>query len=61
MKEPKRGIRRGITLAGMSAGIAGSYLSYLAQRPFLGDEKREEKKRATHSKAAKRMRDDMLA
>jgi hypothetical protein len=37
-KEPKRGIRRGLTLAGMSAGIAGSYLSYLAQRPFLGEE-----------------------
>ena len=45
----------------MSAGVTGSYLGYLAQRAFLGEETKTRKLKATHSKAAKRVSDELLA
>lgn len=59
MTAKKKG--RGLTLAGMGAGIAGSYLGYLAQRAFLGEEQRGAKKKAASANAARRMKDDLQA
>jgi len=48
-------------MAGMSAGVAGSYLGYLVQRAFLDDKTRELKLKAAHGRAARRMKDELLA
>jgi predicted unusual protein kinase regulating ubiquinone biosynthesis (AarF/ABC1/UbiB family) len=48
-------------MAAMSAGVTGSYLGYLAQRAFLGNDAKDRKLKATHTKAARRMSDEMLA
>ena len=45
----------------MSADIAGSYIGYLLQRTFLGEAQRETKLKSTHTRAARRMRDEMQA
>jgi len=45
----------------MSAGVAGSYLGYLVQRAFLDDTTREKKLKAAHGRAARRMKDKLLA
>jgi predicted unusual protein kinase regulating ubiquinone biosynthesis (AarF/ABC1/UbiB family) len=46
-------------MASMSVGIAGSYIGYLLQRSFLGAAQRETKLKSTHTRAARRMRDEM--
>jgi len=43
----------------MGAGIAGSYIGYLLQRVFLGEDGRKSRLAATHTKAAKRMRSEL--
>jgi predicted unusual protein kinase regulating ubiquinone biosynthesis (AarF/ABC1/UbiB family) len=47
-------------MAGMGAGVAGSYVSYLLQRAFLNPPAREAKLKAAHGKAARRMRHSMM-
>jgi predicted unusual protein kinase regulating ubiquinone biosynthesis (AarF/ABC1/UbiB family) len=47
--------RRALRMAAMSAGVTGSYLGYLAQRLFLGEDARDRKLKATHERAARRM------
>ncbi len=61
MPEEKRSTpaRRALRMAAMSAGVAGSYVGYLLQRSFLGEDKREAKLKSAHTRAAKRMRDEM--
>ena len=54
-------LQRALRMAGMSASVAGSYASYLAQRVFLGEEKREQKLKASHTKAGKRMTGELSA
>lgn len=51
--------RRALSMASMGAGIAGSYLGYMLQRAFLGQERGAAKLKSTHTKAARRMRDEM--
>ena len=51
--------RRALGLASMGAGIAGSYMGYLLQRTFVGKATGERKLKATHTRAARRMRDEM--
>jgi predicted unusual protein kinase regulating ubiquinone biosynthesis (AarF/ABC1/UbiB family) len=51
--------RRALRMAAMSAGVAGSYMGYLVQRAFLGEEKRKTKLKSAHTAAARRMRDEM--
>ena len=51
--------RRALGLASMGAGIAGSYMGYLLQRAFVGKAAGESKLKATHTRAARRMRDEM--
>ena len=43
----------------MGADIAGSYLGYALQRAFLGETKSRAKLKSTHTRAARRMRDEM--
>src|SRR5262245_60345718 len=50
---------RALGIASMGAGIAGSYFGYLLQRAFLGEEQSKAKLRSTHTRAARRMRDEM--
>jgi predicted unusual protein kinase regulating ubiquinone biosynthesis (AarF/ABC1/UbiB family) len=51
--------RRALSMASMSADIAGSYVGYLLQRAFLGKTRGELKLKSTHTRAARRMRDEM--
>ena len=53
--------RRAVRMASMSMGIAGSYLGYLMQRAFLGEDARKTRLASTHTKAARRMRDELQA
>ena len=46
-------------MAAMGAGIAGSYLGYMLQSPFLGKEGRANKLKATHTRIGERMRNEM--
>src|SRR6266568_3843074 len=50
---------RALSMASMGAGIAGSYFGYLLQRVFLGEAKGKIKLKSTHTRAARRMRDEM--
>src|SRR6266550_2461560 len=50
---------RALSVATMGANIAGSYIGYLLQRAFLGDAQSKRKLKATHARAARRMRDEM--
>ncbi len=58
---PKRtgAAARAMRVAAVSAGATGSYLGYLAQRLFLDPRAREEKLRAAHRSAARRISDEM--
>src|SRR6266852_256454 len=51
--------RRALSMASMGADIAGSYIGYLFQRAFLGEERGKRKLKSTHTHAARRMRDTM--
>src|SRR5438477_7567752 len=50
---------RALRLAGLTAGVTGSYVGYMAQRLFLGVDGRDTKRRATHAKAGRRIRDEL--
>jgi len=52
-------LRRALRMAGLSAGVAGSYAGYIAQRAFLGEERREQKLKSVHAKAGRRVRDEL--
>jgi aarF domain-containing kinase len=54
------GLGRALRLAGLTAGVTGSYLGYLMQRVFLGEEQRERRRRATHARAGRRIRDELV-
>src|SRR6266849_4648602 len=57
--EKNTSARRALGVASMGAGIAGSYLGYALQRAFLGKAEGETRLKATHTRAARRMRDEM--
>jgi predicted unusual protein kinase regulating ubiquinone biosynthesis (AarF/ABC1/UbiB family) len=46
-------------MATLGAGIAGSYIGYAVQRAFLGEEESKAKLKATHTRAARRVADEM--
>src|SRR2546423_15232217 len=52
---------RALSMASMGAGVAGSYIGYLVQRAFLGETKSKIKLKSTHTRAARRMADEMQA
>ncbi len=43
-----------------TAGVTGSYVGYMVQRLFLGEEGRDKKRRSTHAKAGRQIRDELL-
>ena len=51
--------RRALRMASMGAGVAGSYLGYMLQRAFVGKAEGERKLKRTHTRVARRMRDEM--
>lgn len=53
--------RRALRMASMGAGAAGSYLSYILQRAFVGKAEGERKLKSTHTRVARRMRDEMMS
>ena len=48
-------------MAGLTAGLTGSYLGYLAQRAFLGADARQRKLKTVHTRAARRMTSGLVA
>jgi predicted unusual protein kinase regulating ubiquinone biosynthesis (AarF/ABC1/UbiB family) len=61
MKESEGPARRALRMAAMSAGVTGSYLGYLAQSVFLSEESKSRKLKATHSRAARRVSNELTA
>jgi len=60
MVEPKNGSRgRAAHLMRLGAGLAGSYLAYQLQRPFLAEEGAKERKQALRRKHARQVRDKL--
>lgn len=53
--------RRAFKMASMGANAAGSYLGYALQSLFTGKVEREQKLKTTHSRVARRVRDEMLS
>ena len=53
------GLTRALRLAGLSAGVAGSYAGYMVQRLFLDGDARETKRRSTHASAGRLIRDEL--
>jgi predicted unusual protein kinase regulating ubiquinone biosynthesis (AarF/ABC1/UbiB family) len=51
--------RRALRMASLGAGVAGSYLGYVLQRAFVGKAEGERKLKRTHTRVARRMRDEM--
>ncbi len=45
----------------MTAGVSGSYLGYLAQSVFLGEDARARKLKETHTKAARHASDELIS
>lgn len=53
--------RRALSIASMGADIAGSYIGYVLQRAFLGEAQGKAKLKSAHTRAARRMRNEMQA
>ncbi|HEY6242404.1 MAG TPA: AarF/ABC1/UbiB kinase family protein [Pyrinomonadaceae bacterium] len=52
--------RRAFKAASIGANIAGSYLGYVLQSAFAGKTTREQKLKTTHTRVARKVRDEML-
>ncbi|MDB6054211.1 MAG: hypothetical protein JWN25_1734 [Verrucomicrobiales bacterium] len=50
---------RGARLAQLGAGLAGSYLAYQLQRPFLSDEKQKSRRQSLNNKQATSVREEL--
>jgi predicted unusual protein kinase regulating ubiquinone biosynthesis (AarF/ABC1/UbiB family) len=57
--ENSTSMRRALSIANIGMGVAGSYLGYALQHAFLGEAERGVKLKATHTRAARRMADEM--
>src|SRR5918998_3307595 len=57
--EKNSSTRRALSIASMGADIAGSYIGYVLQRAFLGEAQGKAKLKSAHTRAARRMRDEM--
>ena len=51
--------RRALSIASMGADIAGSYIGYVLQRAFLGEAQGKARLKSAHTRAARRMRNEM--
>ena len=54
------GLGRALRVAGLTAGVTGSYVGYMLQRLFLDVERRDRKRRSAHAKAGRRIRDELV-
>lgn len=59
MNSPRKSIGRAARLAQLGAGIAGSYLGYQLQRPFMNGERSEQHRRTLQRKNAKQIREEL--
>lgn len=57
--EKNTSTRRALSMASMGADIAGSYVGYLFQRAFLGEARSNTKLKSSHTRAARRMREEL--
>jgi len=48
-------------MASMGANVAGSYLGFVLQSAFAGKDKRQQKLKTTHSRVARKVRDELLS
>ena len=53
--------RRAFKMASMGANAAGSYLGYALQSLFISKVERQQKLKTTHSRVARKLRDEMLS
>jgi predicted unusual protein kinase regulating ubiquinone biosynthesis (AarF/ABC1/UbiB family) len=53
--------RRALRLATLGAGVTGSYLGYLAQSAFLGEEAKRRRLKRTHTKTAQKISTELMA
>ena len=51
---------RALRLAALTAGVTGSYLGYMLQHRFLGEERRNRKRRSMQASAGRRIRDELM-
>ena len=61
MKPPPGSIGRAARLAHLGAGLAGSYLAYQLQRPFMDEQRSAENRRSLNRKSAKQIREELQA
>lgn len=59
MKARSNSIGRTARLAQLGAGLAGSYLAYQLQRPFVDEQRNAENRRSLHRKGAKQIREEL--
>ena len=52
---------RAVRMAALGMGVAGSYVGYLVQRAFLGEEGRKARLSRTHTRAAQRIKNELQA
>src|SRR5215510_2356180 len=52
-------VGRGLRMASAGAGVVGSYLGYALQRTFLSEAESQAKLKATHTRAARRVAEEM--
>jgi predicted unusual protein kinase regulating ubiquinone biosynthesis (AarF/ABC1/UbiB family) len=60
-RREESGARRALRMAALGAGVTGSYLGYLAQSAFLGEDAKQRKLKRTHTKAAHRVSTELMA
>lgn len=53
--------RRALRMAALGAGVTGSYLGYLAQSAFLGEDAKTRNLKATHTRAGKRVSTGLMS
>jgi predicted unusual protein kinase regulating ubiquinone biosynthesis (AarF/ABC1/UbiB family) len=55
MGKNQEALKRALQMAGMTAGVTGSYIGYLAQHLFLDKDERDRVLKRTHARAGRRM------
>jgi predicted unusual protein kinase regulating ubiquinone biosynthesis (AarF/ABC1/UbiB family) len=60
MTKPMTASGRLLRLASLTAGVTGSYVGYMVQRLFLGEEQREKKRKSVHAHTGRRIRDELM-
>jgi len=61
VRKPAGPARRAMHMARLGAGVTGSYLGWLAQQAFLGEEERERRLKRTHVRTARRISQELMA